>query len=384
MALVAAAIGAVSALGLRELIVRLVNRTDGNSAAGATKATEIVANGSSHTAKASSAASASSGAAASSTAAADWQPARHVQPPHPDWKPGQPQPCPLPGGDTFIEVDTQTTPPGDLYPLVISAAVPRPVAFISSVDSQGGVNLSPYSFFNAMGFNPPTVAIGLCHSPARPGGKKDTLHNIEETGEFVVNVMSEWFVEAANHTCGDYPRGVDEMRLAGLTPLASTKVRPPRVAESAVHMECRLRTIHHVKNETTGAVTTSIAIGEVLAFHVSSGVAGRSPSGKLTVDMAALAPVARCGGVTYARCTELYELARPDGQGRYPGQQPAAAAAAAALAAGATGAAKKDGGGKKGAGGPAAVGGAAPAAQQVAREQALGGKQHPAAGAGGG
>ncbi|KAG2440828.1 hypothetical protein HXX76_003683 [Chlamydomonas incerta] len=378
MALVGAAIGAVSALGIRELVVRLLNRKKDASAAGGAKATEIVANGTSHSANAGSAVGASSGAAASSSAAADWQPARHVKPPHPGWRPGQPQPCPLPGADTFIEVDTRSTPPGDLYPLVISAAVPRPVAFISSVDLQGAVNLSPYSFFNAMGFNPPTVAIGLCHSPARPEGKKDTLHNIEQTGEFVVNIMSEWFVEAANHTCGDFPRGVDEMALAGLTPLASTKVRPPRVAESAVHMECRLRTIHHVKNETTGAVTTSIAIGEVLAFHVSAAVAGRSPSGKLTVDPVALAPVARCGGVTYARCTELYDMARPDGQGRYPGE--AAKAAEAAAAAG-----KAQGAG----GAAAAVSAAAPAAQQAgpAPAQAAGqgqGQKHPAAGAGSG
>ncbi|KXZ56193.1 hypothetical protein GPECTOR_1g167 [Gonium pectorale] len=207
-----------------------------------------------------------------------------------------------------------------MYALVISAVVPRPIAFISTVDSDGVVNVSPYSFFNAMGFNPPTVAIGLCHSPSRPEGKKDTLRNLERNGEFVVNIISEWFAEAANHTCGDFPPGVDEMALAGLTPLPSTKVKPPRVAESAVHMECRVRHIHAVC-DSSGAVTTSIVIGQVLQYHISSAVAGCSPSGKLVVKLPELAPVSRCGGVTYARCTELYDMPRPDKEGRYPGPQ---------------------------------------------------------------
>ncbi|PNH03188.1 hypothetical protein TSOC_010762 [Tetrabaena socialis] len=105
-----------------------------------------------------------------------------VLPPHPDWQPGQPQPCPLPGAGVYHHIDPASTPVAELYPLIISAAVPRPVAFISTVDAEGTVNLSPYSYFNCMGHNPPTVAIGLCHSATRPEGKKDTLHNIEQTG----------------------------------------------------------------------------------------------------------------------------------------------------------------------------------------------------------
>lgn len=110
MALVGAAIGAVSALGIRELVVRLLHRKDTASATGGAKPTEIVANGTSHSANAVPATTPSSSAASGSSAAADWQPARHVKAPHPGWKPGQPQPCPLPGADTFIEVDTKTTP----------------------------------------------------------------------------------------------------------------------------------------------------------------------------------------------------------------------------------------------------------------------------------
>ncbi|GFR41511.1 hypothetical protein Agub_g2206, partial [Astrephomene gubernaculifera] len=291
----ALALGAASALGIREILVRFVRGQR-------RKGTNNVKHSSDHV---------------NPTSQSSWNPAKHVPHPHPGWRPGDSQPCPLPDATNFLAVDADVTPSSELYPLVISAVVPRPIAFVSTVDADGTVNLSPYSFFNAMGFNPPTVAIGLCHSPGRPDGKKDTLHNIELTGEFVVNIISEWFIEAANHTCGDYPPGVDEMRLAGLTPLPSTKVRPPRVAESAVHMECKLRHIHHV-HDASGAVSTSIVIGQVLAYHISSAVAARSPSGKLVVDLTRLAPVARCGGFTYARASELYDMPRPDREGRYP------------------------------------------------------------------
>ena len=92
------------------------------------------------------------------------------------------------------------------------------------------------------------VAVSCCRSGARDNGFKDSAANILATEEFVVNIMSAWFVEAANHTCGNYDPGVNEFELAGLTPLPSAVVAPPRVAESAVHMECKLRHHYHVQN----------------------------------------------------------------------------------------------------------------------------------------
>eukprot|EP00879_Flechtneria_rotunda_P032848 GHRR01036248.1.p1 GENE.GHRR01036248.1~~GHRR01036248.1.p1 ORF type:complete len:212 (+),score=66.53 GHRR01036248.1:202-837(+) len=174
--------------------------------------------------------------------------ARYIPPPHPDWKPPQPQSPPF---DVAIvhEIDPAKTPTAELYPLIISAIVPRPIGFVSSQGADGLVNLSPYSYFNAMSHNPPVVAIGICRSPGRGGGKKDTLHNIEETGSFTLNMMSEWFVEAANHTCGDYDRGVDEFKVSGLTPIPSKRVLPPRVKESAVQMECVLKQIVEFKDK---------------------------------------------------------------------------------------------------------------------------------------
>jgi flavin reductase (DIM6/NTAB) family NADH-FMN oxidoreductase RutF len=149
--------------------------------------------------------------------------------------------------------------------------------------------------------------------------------------------MSRWYVEAANHTCGDFARGVDELSAAGLTPLASTKVAPPRVAEAAIALECRVRAVHDVA-DASGTATSAVVIGEVVMVHIAEAVAGRSPgTGKLVVDPLKLAPVCRLGGVTYAELGELYDIGRPDGAGRYGGgaRAPGAAAAAAAAAPGA-------------------------------------------------
>jgi hypothetical protein len=98
-------------------------------------------------------------------------------------------------------VDPATHPTAELYPLVISAVVPRPIGFTASVSKDGSVNLAPYSYFNVLGHNPFIVALGICRSPGRAGGKKDTLQNIEETREFTINLMSEWFVEVRGAVC---------------------------------------------------------------------------------------------------------------------------------------------------------------------------------------
>ncbi|KAL4444869.1 hypothetical protein ABPG77_003919 [Micractinium sp. CCAP 211/92] len=232
-------------------------------------------------------------------------------PPHPDWRPPQKQPPPFPGSEMHT-VDPAQTTSDVLYPLIISAVVPRPIAFVSTENSEGVGNLAPFSYFNVMSHNPPHVAIGFAASSLRPHGRKDTLVNILETGEFVVNIMSEWFIEAANHTCGNFDYGDNEMEISGLTPLPSVKVKPPRVAESALHMECVLRHSYELKDPRSGKATGTIVIGEVLLMHVHEGVAGRSPSGKLVVDIEKYQPMSRLGGNTYARTSGLFDLPRPD------------------------------------------------------------------------
>jgi hypothetical protein len=109
-----------------------------------------------------------------------WSKAVHVERPHPNWTAPSKQPPPF-DPDNLHAIDPATYPTAELYPLVISAVVPRPIGFAATIAKDGTVNLSPYSYFNVMGHNPFIVAMGICRSPSRGGGKKDTLQNIEET-----------------------------------------------------------------------------------------------------------------------------------------------------------------------------------------------------------
>lgn len=196
--------------------------------------------------------------------------------PNPSWKPPDKQPHPF-GNAVHKSIDPQQL--ASSYFLTISAVVPRPVAFVSSRSAAGINNLAPFSYFNAVAHDPPTLCIGICKN--RDGSNKDTLNNIEETGEFVVNIISDWMVESANHTCGAFPPDVDEMTVVGLTPLPSEVVSPPRVAESAVHMECKLAGKHEVVNDK-GAVTCTVVFGRVVRFHVLEPLVEDGPRGPST------------------------------------------------------------------------------------------------------
>ena len=142
------------------------------------------------------------------------------------------------------------------------------------------------------------------------GPIKDSCANILETREFVVNVMSEWFVESANFTCGPFPPDVDEMAAAGLTPLASERVAPPRVGESAVQFECRTLSTTDLKN-AAGAVTTTLVVGEVVMAHVHEALLDDSDAGKPQVRFEGFRPVSRLGGNTYGLTTRVFDLPRP-------------------------------------------------------------------------
>ena len=226
--------------------------------------------------------------------------------PNPEWTPGTKQPLPF-ANDAMLPFD-----PKDLkscYPLMISAVVPRPIAFVSSLSADGVGNLSPFSYATVISHDPPCVMFSACRKPG--GAKKDTWANIEATKEFVVCVMSEWFVNAANHTCGNFDAEDDEFDLSGLTRVPSAKVKPPRVKESAFHMECKLRHSYDVTN-ADGVVTATAIVGEVVMFHIHEAVANVEWEGKPRVDMARYAPVCRLGGDTYGRVGSGYDLPRPD------------------------------------------------------------------------
>ena len=147
----------------------------------------------------------------------------------------------------MVSFDPAREPVQNIYKLMIGAIVPRPIAFVSSLDEHGVRNLAPFSYFTAVSADPPVVL--FCPSVRRDDPQrglvahKDTLLNVIATREFVINVVTDALVEEMNLTSAQVPPEVDEFDLAGLTPLPSELVKPPRVAESPVQMECRLRQI---------------------------------------------------------------------------------------------------------------------------------------------
>jgi flavin reductase (DIM6/NTAB) family NADH-FMN oxidoreductase RutF len=194
----------------------------------------------------------------------------------------------------------------DIYKLMIGTIVPRPIAFVSSLDAAGQRNLAPFSYFTACSSNPPVVC--FC-TTVREGSQpyKDTLRNVEATGEFVVNIVSEEFAAQMNICSADVPAEVDEFALSGLTPLASDLVKPPRVAESKVQMECRLRQIVRVSEKPGGGI---LVLGEVLRFHILESLFD-DPKGGYKIDPERLHAIGRMGGPTYTRTRDRFEMQRP-------------------------------------------------------------------------
>jgi len=187
------------------------------------------------------------------------------------------------------------------YKILTATVTPRPIAWVTTLSEGGVINAAPYSFFNAMGHEPPTVAIGML---AGPGRFKDTATNILETGEFVVNLVSEATAEAMNVTCIDAPADVDELALARLTPAASQKVRPPRISESPVSFECRV-----LGSLVTGPRQT-VVIGRVVCAHIDDAfVQDRE---RCHIDTPALRLIGRMhGSGWYARTSDLFQMDRP-------------------------------------------------------------------------
>jgi flavin reductase (DIM6/NTAB) family NADH-FMN oxidoreductase RutF len=192
--------------------------------------------------------------------------------------------------------------PANVYKLMIGAIVPRPIAFVSTISVAGVRNLAPFSFFTACSANPPVI----CFAPmvrASDGSQKDTLHNVRETGEFVVNIVSEDFAEKMNICSAEYPPEIDEWEKSGLTPISSDCVKPPRVGESRFNMECKLVEIVGVSEQPLGG---NLVLGEVLSFHVADEL---FEGYRINPDK--LRAIGRMGGPTYARTTDRFDLERP-------------------------------------------------------------------------
>jgi flavin reductase (DIM6/NTAB) family NADH-FMN oxidoreductase RutF len=197
------------------------------------------------------------------------------------------------------------------YNLMISTVTPRPIALVSSRSKTTGDNVSPFSYFNAVAHDPPILAIGFCRK--RGGKQKDSLANILETKEFAVNIISEWYLDAANHACGEFPSHVDEFTESGMTKAECVEVAAPRVAEAAITYECRLLHVYPVQNDQ-GQPTTEVVLARVVRIHVDREVLvddNNFDPLKPVVDTAKLKPVGRLGGNIYCSLGATVDIPRP-------------------------------------------------------------------------
>jgi flavin reductase (DIM6/NTAB) family NADH-FMN oxidoreductase RutF len=205
-----------------------------------------------------------------------------------------------------VQVDLRVPDPTMMYKLLIGCVVPRPIAWVSSVDADGVRNLAPFSYFMAITHDPPTIAFSSSPRGVEvpgPRGKKDTLRNVELTREFVVNVVDDALAEQMNVTSGDYPAEVDEFTQAGLAAAPSVQVKAPRVAAAPINMECRVVQILPVGN-----LPHHLVIGEIVHLHVRDDVYD-SATGR--IDMRRLRPVGRLAGHQYTHVHDIFEMKRP-------------------------------------------------------------------------
>jgi flavin reductase (DIM6/NTAB) family NADH-FMN oxidoreductase RutF len=192
----------------------------------------------------------------------------------------------------------------DQYKLMVGTVTPRPIALVTTIGSEGP-NAAPFSFFNAVGSDPAMLMFSV---GGRAGAGKDTVRNIREVPEFVVHIVSDAIKDQMNICAVDYPLGVNEIVKAGFTAVPSRKVRPPRIAEAPVAMECRLMQIVDL-----GRKPYHVVFGEVVYFHYRDGIV----NDRFHVDVAAINPVGRLAGKGgYCRVTDRFEMPRIPDDGR--------------------------------------------------------------------
>jgi flavin reductase (DIM6/NTAB) family NADH-FMN oxidoreductase RutF len=195
-----------------------------------------------------------------------------------------------------MQIDPSQQSAPDNYKLLTNLVVPRPIAWVTSVNADGVVNLAPFSFFNAGGADPLYLVISIGINDA--GAPKDTAKNILASGEFVVNLVTEELFEAMNVSAADFPSGESELAAAHLHAAPSVKVKPPRVAESQAGMECKLHSSLKLGNNT-------LVIGEVVMFHVADHLMGP----RMHVNN--FAPIGRLGAPSmYCRTTDRFAVPR--------------------------------------------------------------------------
>lgn len=201
----------------------------------------------------------------------------------------------------FVGLDPQTVDSGTMYDVLVTCIQPRPIAFVSTLDGEGKANLAPFSFFMPGGANPASLAFSV--TLASNGRRKDTLRNIEATGEFVVNIVTRGMADGMNATSFSYPHGESEWPIAGFTPLVSEMVGPFRVGESPAQFECR---VYRIIDHGTSSGAAVYVIGEVLKVHVLANLWSNG-------ELKDLYPIARLDGPGYldTATNSRFQMDRP-------------------------------------------------------------------------
>lgn len=194
---------------------------------------------------------------------------------------------------------TSDLAPVDAYKLLTGLVVPRPIGWIGTADRDGRPNVAPYSFFNAVSGNPPTV---LFSAGLGPRGTKDSLANARETGEFTCNMVGMSVAEGMNQSAAELAHGESEFDFAGLTPEPSVEIKAPRVAEAKASFECRVTHMIDIGDP----VANVVVFGEVVRFHVDDDILDGT-----RIDFEGLDAVGRLAGNGYATTRERFELIRP-------------------------------------------------------------------------
>ena len=198
-------------------------------------------------------------------------------------------------------INPETLNNRDRYKLMIGSIVPRPIAWVSTMDQAGHLNLAPFSYFTAVCTNPMTLLFCPGWSSQR-GRMKDTLHNVRQTGEFVVNIVNEDTKEAMNLSATEFEAGISEFEWAGVTPAASEKIQVPRVAEAPIAFECKLQQIVVIQEGPGGGAAV---FGEVQTIYVRDDVI---ENGRVLPEK--LQPIGRLAGASYAHINDLFEMER--------------------------------------------------------------------------
>lgn len=200
-----------------------------------------------------------------------------------------------------MQFDTNTTSASILYKLLTGTVIPRPIGWISTVDEKGINNLAPFSFFNAVGEDPPHVMF----STVRTGDQnKDTLNNVLQNRQFVVNLVTEDVVIPMNTSAQQVAPEIDEFTLANVTPISSSIVKPMRVKECLVHFECEM--VHHYFLEDHKNGGACIIIGKILMMHIADEILMEN----YKIDLEKYKPIARLAGSNYARLGDVFQVKR--------------------------------------------------------------------------